>query len=100
MDGYFCLPKGKPAYEMDKSHPDWAPTLQLGHSEGTATVSDRHGCRQHRHCLRKSEGGDQSEQNNMNEDESDGVQEHAEAAEEEGMCGSSRDRSCGRGELL
>lgn len=68
---------------MDKSHPDWA-TLHLGHSEVTATVSDWHGCRQHRHHLRESEGGGQSEQNNMNEDERDGVQEHAEAAEEEG----------------
>uniref|UniRef100_A0A8C9ZFR5 THAP-type domain-containing protein n=1 Tax=Sander lucioperca TaxID=283035 RepID=A0A8C9ZFR5_SANLU len=63
---------GKPAYEMDESHPDWAPTLHLGHSEVTATVSDRHGRRQHRHHLRESEGGGQNEQNNMNEDERDG----------------------------
>ncbi|XP_016410945.1 uncharacterized protein LOC107742483 [Sinocyclocheilus rhinocerous] len=69
---------GKPAYEMDESHPDWAPTLHLGHSEVTATVSDRHARRQHRHNLRESEGGGQTEQNNMNEDERDGVQEDAE----------------------
>ncbi|XP_016100839.1 uncharacterized protein [Sinocyclocheilus grahami] len=68
----------KPAYEMDESHPDWAPTLHLGHSEVTATVSDRHARRQHRHNLRESEGGGQTEQNNMNEDERDGVQEDAE----------------------
>ncbi|XP_044058221.1 uncharacterized protein LOC122878841 [Siniperca chuatsi] len=68
---------------MDESHPDRAPTLHLGHSEVTATVLYRHGRRQHRHCLRESEGGGQSEQNNMNEDERDGVLEHAEAAEEE-----------------
>ncbi|XP_044051317.1 uncharacterized protein LOC122875828 [Siniperca chuatsi] len=74
---------GKPAYEMDESHPDRAPTPHLGHCEVTATVSDRHGRRQHRHHLRESEGGGQSEQNNMNEDERDGVLEHAEAAEEE-----------------
>ncbi|XP_042352856.1 uncharacterized protein LOC121950801 [Plectropomus leopardus] len=24
---------GKPSYEMDQSHPDWVPTLHLGHSE-------------------------------------------------------------------
>ncbi|XP_016388294.1 troponin I-like [Sinocyclocheilus rhinocerous] len=68
---------GKPAYEMDESHPDWAPTLHLGHSEVTATVSDRHARRQHRHHLRESEGGGQNEQNNVNEDERDGVQEDA-----------------------
>ncbi|KAJ8003215.1 hypothetical protein DPEC_G00167090 [Dallia pectoralis] len=33
---------GKPAYEMDESNPDWAPTLHLGHSEVRATESDRY----------------------------------------------------------
>uniref|UniRef100_A0A8C1RMT2 THAP-type domain-containing protein n=1 Tax=Cyprinus carpio TaxID=7962 RepID=A0A8C1RMT2_CYPCA len=69
---------GKPAYEMDESHPDWAPALHLGHSEVTATVSDRHARRQHRHHLRESEGGGHNDQNIMNEDERDGVQEDAE----------------------
>ncbi|KAF4106552.1 hypothetical protein G5714_012542 [Onychostoma macrolepis] len=69
---------GKPAYEMDESHPDWAPTLHLGHAEVTATVSDRHVRRQLRHNLRESEGGGQNEQNNMNEEERDGLQEDAE----------------------
>uniref|UniRef100_A0A673I977 THAP-type domain-containing protein n=1 Tax=Sinocyclocheilus rhinocerous TaxID=307959 RepID=A0A673I977_9TELE len=73
---------GKPAYEMDESHPDWAPTLHLGHSEVTATVSDRHARRQHRHHLRESEGGGQNEQNNVNEDERDGVQEDEENREQ------------------
>ncbi|KAL1005667.1 hypothetical protein UPYG_G00062020 [Umbra pygmaea] len=68
---------GKPAYEMDEFHQDWAPTLHLGHSEVTATVSDRYGRRQRRHNLRESEGG-KNEQNNMNEDERDGVQEDSE----------------------
>lgn len=63
---------------MDESHPDWAPTQHLGHSEVTATVSDRHGRRKHRHRLRESEGGGQCEQNNMSDDERDVVQEHAE----------------------
>lgn len=63
---------------MDESHPDWAPALHLGHSEVTATVSDRHARRQHRHHLRESEGGGHSDQNIMNEDERDGVQEDAE----------------------
>ena len=62
---------------MDESHPDWAPTMHLGHSEVTATVSDRHGRRQHKHNLRESEGGGQNEQNNMNKDERDRVQEDA-----------------------
>ncbi|KAJ8362654.1 hypothetical protein SKAU_G00114850 [Synaphobranchus kaupii] len=28
---------GKPAYEMHESHPDWVPSLQLGHTEVNAT---------------------------------------------------------------
>ncbi|XP_052400897.1 uncharacterized protein LOC127948482 [Carassius gibelio] len=73
---------GKPAYEMDESHPDWAPALHLGHSEDTATVSDRHALTQQRHNLRESEGGGHNEQNIMNEDQRDDVQ--GVAAEEEG----------------
>ncbi|XP_026089560.1 uncharacterized protein LOC113063411 [Carassius auratus] len=79
---------GKPAYEMDESHPDWAPALHLGHSEVTATVSDRHARRQHRHHLRESEGGGHNDQNIMNEDEredaeEEGYRDQAEAAVEE-----------------
>lgn len=33
---------GKPSYEMYESHPDWAPTLHLGHSEVPVSNSDRH----------------------------------------------------------
>lgn len=77
---------------MDESHPDWAPALHLGHSEVTvtvtATVSDRHARRQHRHHLRESEGGGHNDQNIMNEDEredaeEEGYRDQAEAAVEE-----------------
>lgn len=32
---------GKPAYEMLECHPDWAPSLNLGHSEVKVTTSER-----------------------------------------------------------
>uniref|UniRef100_A0A668AX52 Zgc:113019 n=1 Tax=Myripristis murdjan TaxID=586833 RepID=A0A668AX52_9TELE len=49
---------GKPAYEMNEAHPDWAPTLHLGHSEVTATATalDRHARRQQRQHRKKSKG--------------------------------------------
>uniref|UniRef100_A0A1A7XGQ0 Uncharacterized protein n=2 Tax=Iconisemion striatum TaxID=60296 RepID=A0A1A7XGQ0_9TELE len=34
--------KGKPAYEMDETNPDWVPTLHMGHSEVSASNSGRH----------------------------------------------------------
>uniref|UniRef100_A0A672HWV4 THAP-type domain-containing protein n=1 Tax=Salarias fasciatus TaxID=181472 RepID=A0A672HWV4_SALFA len=33
---------GKPAHEMDETHPDWVPTLHMGHSEVCPSKSDRH----------------------------------------------------------
>ncbi|XP_054644392.1 uncharacterized protein LOC129188216 isoform X2 [Dunckerocampus dactyliophorus] len=32
---------GRPAYEMDESHPDWAPSLHLGHTEVEAADNKR-----------------------------------------------------------
>ena len=32
---------GKPAYEMFESHPDWAPSLNLGHSEANAAETEQ-----------------------------------------------------------
>ncbi|XP_054644027.1 oocyte zinc finger protein XlCOF22-like isoform X1 [Dunckerocampus dactyliophorus] len=32
---------GRPANEMDESHPDWAPSLHLGHTEVKAADNDR-----------------------------------------------------------
>uniref|UniRef100_A0A8C6UNG6 THAP-type domain-containing protein n=1 Tax=Neogobius melanostomus TaxID=47308 RepID=A0A8C6UNG6_9GOBI len=34
---------GKPAYEMNETDPDWAPTLLMGPSKVPASQSDRHG---------------------------------------------------------
>nr|XP_054603365.1 uncharacterized protein LOC129165102 [Nothobranchius furzeri] len=39
---------GKPAYEMDETSPDWIPTLHMGHSEVSASKSDRHARRRQR----------------------------------------------------
>ncbi|XP_054642019.1 zinc finger protein ZFP2-like isoform X1 [Dunckerocampus dactyliophorus] len=33
---------GRPAYEMDESHPDWAPSLHLGHTEVEAADKRLH----------------------------------------------------------
>uniref|UniRef100_A0A3Q4I4M1 THAP-type domain-containing protein n=1 Tax=Neolamprologus brichardi TaxID=32507 RepID=A0A3Q4I4M1_NEOBR len=33
---------GKPAYEMDVTNPDWAPTLHMGHDDIPVSDSDRH----------------------------------------------------------
>ena len=30
---------GKPAYEMLDTHPDWAPSLELGHQESETTTT-------------------------------------------------------------
>ncbi len=38
----FIVLPGKPANEMDHSHPDWAPSLHLGHTEITATQTARY----------------------------------------------------------
>ncbi|KAG7481593.1 hypothetical protein MATL_G00068350 [Megalops atlanticus] len=49
---------GKPAYEMDETNPDWAPTLHLGHSEVRVKESDRHARRLRRRLSRARVGGD------------------------------------------
>ncbi|XP_041835129.1 uncharacterized protein LOC121635838 [Melanotaenia boesemani] len=70
---------GKPAYEMNELHPDWAPSLHLGYSEDK--VSDWDACTQHRYSA--SMGGDQTKQRSMNENESDEVQAETGAVEKE-----------------
>ena len=46
IKSYFILFVGKPAVLYDVSHPDWAPTLNLGHGGGyemqPAKAVDRH----------------------------------------------------------
>ncbi|XP_049432846.1 uncharacterized protein LOC125889147 [Epinephelus fuscoguttatus] len=87
---------GKPAYEMDESHPDWAPTLHLGHFEDHATESH-----QQSHQLKKGkmevtaadgvEGENQAENEVCGKwaevvvavDEDHGDQDEEEAAEDE-----------------
>lgn len=39
---------GKPAYEMCESHPDWAPSINLGHSEVKPSKPDRFARREKR----------------------------------------------------
>uniref|UniRef100_A0A8C6MF33 THAP-type domain-containing protein n=1 Tax=Nothobranchius furzeri TaxID=105023 RepID=A0A8C6MF33_NOTFU len=39
---------GKPAYEMDVTNPDWAPTLHMGHDDIPVSDSDRHARRMQR----------------------------------------------------
>lgn len=46
------LSTGEPAYDMMETHPDWAPSLHLGHTELKATDSSRH-ARQRERLLKK-----------------------------------------------
>uniref|UniRef100_A0A3P9DGH0 THAP-type domain-containing protein n=1 Tax=Maylandia zebra TaxID=106582 RepID=A0A3P9DGH0_9CICH len=39
---------GKPAYEMDVTNPDWAPTLHMGHDDKPVSDSERHARRTQR----------------------------------------------------
>ncbi|XP_070828951.1 uncharacterized protein [Chaetodon trifascialis] len=36
-----CPGSGKPAYEMHESDPDWVPSLQMGHGEGSSRRPER-----------------------------------------------------------
>lgn len=36
-----CCCAGKPAYEMYDRHPDWVPSLHLGHDEGNEPHTER-----------------------------------------------------------
>ncbi|XP_026046685.1 uncharacterized protein LOC113035366 [Astatotilapia calliptera] len=48
---------GKPAYEMDVTNPDWAPTLHMGHDDIPVSDSDRHSRRTQRKRKRAPIGG-------------------------------------------
>ncbi|KAG7500314.1 hypothetical protein JOB18_014977 [Solea senegalensis] len=86
---------GKPAYEMEEAHPDWAPSLHLGHSDVHVTQQDRYLRIQQRlkgrinnqadeHMAEDGQDGENAEIEVALEEEEDGAEVEATEEEEDG----------------